>query len=875
MNKVYKYLSLIGILMLVSPSLFPQRVYIEDNQFKINGKQWWINGANTPWDHWNDLGGNFDISFWNNHFIELNKAGINATRIWLSCNGAGGVNITDEGYVTGPTNAFWEDMDSLMNIARRHKVYIMGALISFDHTKEGNPKYLAWRKMYADTSNMKSFTENYAVPLVKRYADNPYLFSIDICNEIIWVSDTEGSESGQVPWSDIQYLLAKTAQRIHEESEVLVCESNYIKYVSPNYNGNKYSDAALQKQVPDADAYLDFYKIHYYSWVYPWFDGFHAEHTPDHYGIAEKPCITGEMAANRITGNNASGSQVFSMSVADAYELHFQNGWQGAMAWTSNGVDGNGDLNNNLRDATLTFLSNHFELVGKKHSASNPGDPNFNYIGRIDRRNILQPAMQYAGNYIHTKFGGTSLKVVLSSIRSKKDQDVLFVIDSLDPIEYKLSKSAIHETIDVAMDLTDTIHELYIAKLEGPGTGAFGLEFNGLVIDNDTAIYSTTEPDLKIEVYGDSFTEGVGGDCIENDGDCGNNNAWYGYANVLARKLNARIHNNGIGGLAVLDNTGWYQSKTTGFETTYDKLIPTNENGNKYIDWDFSDYTPDLMIFAFGINDQYTNGFEDTVKWKITYKALIRELVNHRGEDVKILVSPGNINTTEAYRYSKSVVREMKNLGYSIWYHQYSFELSAHPNRSEHALMAQELYDFIQTEEILGDTNKNPRLHDVLIDIQNGHVEIVPDKDGYQFKEEVTITAFPDEGYVFSGWSGDTISDNSKITLNVERLVRIKANMEEEPASPVYQNKTDNEFKIYPNPVKAGNDILISSTNPDLFKNSSVFVYSVTGDLVHIKMLNSERNEKTVSLMLPLSRGFYILALNSQKYKLVQSIIIK
>lgn len=357
-------------IFLVLLAFFPlwlsgQRIYIENNYFFSNGDTIWLNGANTPWDNWNDLGGAFNYNWWNNHFKELHEAGINCTRVWLTCNGGGGVKIDNEGFVTGPTSEFWTDMDSLMSIARRYKIHLMGALISFDHTRTGNPFYAQWRKMYSSEETMDSFVENYAVPLLKRYNDNPYMFSIDVCNEILWVSNTENTEMGSVPWSALQYLVAKTAQRVHEESDVLVCTSNYLKYTSSKYEGNKWSDEALQNLVNDPDAYLDFYKIHYYSWVYPWFDGFHADHTPSFYNIDEKPCISGEFSAKGIYYQDRStGQDRFLYSTKEAYKLHYQNGWQGAMAWTSNGVDSNGDLNNDLRTATLSFQSKHPDLVG-------------------------------------------------------------------------------------------------------------------------------------------------------------------------------------------------------------------------------------------------------------------------------------------------------------------------------------------------------------------------------------------------------------------------------------------------------------------------------------------------------------------------------
>jgi hypothetical protein len=68
----------------------------------LEGKRIWINGTNTPWNKWNDFGGNYDDSWWDKHFAELHNAGINAARVWINCNnGNGAILIEDKGMVSG------------------------------------------------------------------------------------------------------------------------------------------------------------------------------------------------------------------------------------------------------------------------------------------------------------------------------------------------------------------------------------------------------------------------------------------------------------------------------------------------------------------------------------------------------------------------------------------------------------------------------------------------------------------------------------------------------------------------------------------------------------------------------------------------------
>ena len=113
-----------------------RRVTVEGTSFKVDGKELWFNGVNTPWDNWNDFGGEYDAQFWDEHFAQLHDKGINASRVWISCNGEVGVKIKEDGSVTGLKDKMWEDLDSFFQIAKKHEIYIMATLMSFDHCKD-------------------------------------------------------------------------------------------------------------------------------------------------------------------------------------------------------------------------------------------------------------------------------------------------------------------------------------------------------------------------------------------------------------------------------------------------------------------------------------------------------------------------------------------------------------------------------------------------------------------------------------------------------------------------------------------------------------------------------------------------------------------
>jgi hypothetical protein len=65
-----------------------------------------------------------------------------------------------------------------------------------------------------------------------------------------------------------------------------------------------------------------------------------------------KPSLIGECSA-RGTRNN---------TLISDFESALQNGWEGVMPWTSNGVDGNGGFDE-LAPATRYMLEHYRELV--------------------------------------------------------------------------------------------------------------------------------------------------------------------------------------------------------------------------------------------------------------------------------------------------------------------------------------------------------------------------------------------------------------------------------------------------------------------------------------------------------------------------------
>ena len=122
------------------------------------------------------------------------------------------------------------------------------------------------------------------------------------------------------------------------------------------------------------------------------------------------------------------------------------------------------------------------------------------------------------------------------------------------------------------------------------------LDFLGLLIDRSAHMLPAPKrPSRRMECYGDSVSAGEVCEALDCIGraDPENHegiysNAWYSYAFITARKLQAELHDIAQGGIALLDRTGYFHAPDyVGMESAWDKLRYCDYFGD-ITPWDFS-----------------------------------------------------------------------------------------------------------------------------------------------------------------------------------------------------------------------------------------------------------------------------------------------
>lgn len=255
------------------------------------------------------------------------------------------------------------------------------------------------------------------------------------------------------------------------------------------------------------------------------------------------------------------------------------------------------------------------------------------YVGRINNADKARPVLAWPYSSVETIFTGTSVGAVIKSINFQENIWLGVIIDGVQQ-KVKMNGNREDELYIFAEGLEDKEHTLKIFKRMAAG---HYVDLCGIVIDAGASVRNPNHKfDMKIEFYGDSVTAGEVTEALWYEGQCDPNhcsqydNSHFSYAASLARKLNAEAHICGQGGIALFDGTGWFCSdQLTGMLSCYDKVqySPYYER----TEWDFSRFTPDIVVIAIGQND--ANPEPERIKtpeyrrgWKDAYIGMLNDI---------------------------------------------------------------------------------------------------------------------------------------------------------------------------------------------------------------------------------------------------------
>lgn len=347
-----------------------------------------------------------------------------------------------------------------------------------------------------------------------------------------------------------------------------------------------------------------------------------------------------------------------------------------------------------------------------------PSDKNLYYMGRLDKSSPDRVKFYYSGSLIRMNFKGTGVK---ARIRNHRFYNVMELGVICDGFESKVTFEQTEEeiTLTLAEKLEQGIHSITLFKRQD---ATHWFEFLGFEITGDAEILPPPKKsDRRIEVYGDSVSAGAVCEATEFTGKCDPeghdgiyDNSWHSYISITARNLGAQLHNNAQGGIALFDRSGYYHSPDCiGIETAYDKLCYFPEG--TYSQWDFSQYVPQIVVFAFGQNDNHNEGHEDfdihepeyRSRWKKRYKEVLLDIRSRYGNPTFILITTVLMHDPDRDNAIEEIKNELITDGlvpqdklFHLMFTRNGKATPGHPRIPEQQEMAEELTCFISS---LGD----------------------------------------------------------------------------------------------------------------------------------------------------------------------------
>ncbi len=261
-----------------------------------------------------------------------------------------------------------------------------------------------------------------------------------------------------------------------------------------------------------------------------------------------------------------------------------------------------------------------------------------------------------------------------------------------------------------AADLEPGWHEAHVYRRSATWRGT--LLWKGIAVAEGCAVAEAPMPasGLALEMYGDSV---LSGEAVEHVGfeeqedavalehsyagpEDRATNAWWGYGAILARTLGCRASIQGIGGVSLLDGTGWYcQPEPVGLESTFDKACPIP---GRMTPWDFGRFRADWVLIGIGQNDANGGRPHDPdfrARWRDTYLGVIRRLRQAHGDPRFLLFTTILMHDPV---WDELLDEVASQAGSGVFRHRFRRNGAAtpgHPRIAEQIEMAEELADAI------------------------------------------------------------------------------------------------------------------------------------------------------------------------------------
>jgi hypothetical protein len=325
-------------------------------------------------------------------------------------------------------------------------------------------------------------------------------------------------------------------------------------------------------------------------------------------------------------------------------------------------------------------------------------DPNLAYAGRIGT-GADASVFYWPGSSVTMDFEGTQVRALL---KDDSCNDYFYaIIDSATQVRFRLDTMK-HSYI-LASGLSPGRHSVQLFKLTDVLWGKTW--FYGFILTQGDKVLSPPPPPVrKIEFYGNSVTTGCSVEMApgEDSGDGIYCNNYLSYAAITARHYNAGFHCISMSGIGLM--AGWVPVI---MPELYNRVDPDGPAGK----WDFSKFTPAIVVIDLLQNDTWLVNMPDNPQFKIrfgtkkpgetyivnAYKNFV-ETIRSKYPAASIICTLGNTDATkEGSPWPGYIVKAVGLINDpNIYTHFFPFKNTpGHPKIKEQQAMAQSLISFI------------------------------------------------------------------------------------------------------------------------------------------------------------------------------------
>lgn len=325
-------------------------------------------------------------------------------------------------------------------------------------------------------------------------------------------------------------------------------------------------------------------------------------------------------------------------------------------------------------------------------------DAKIQYEGRIEKKEGDASYLYWPGTTVKIRFKGTGIKVIMEDdkINNNKNRNFFYVIvdGKVNYNKFEINKGK--QTYTLADKLDDAEHTLELFKLNSMHPGyprGYAKLYGFELIGGGEFLPSPKEKKREMEFYGNSITCGYGIEDYEggHGGQSLYENNYKAYGAITARYFNAEYRCIAKSGVGLIKGT-----TKPDMPELYDLINPSDQRTS----WDFSNYSPDIVVVNLLQNDAFQIPDVSRKKVDRTYKKFI-SAIREKYQEAYIICVLGPMSATNTKKWPqiiKTAVKELKDDKIYTLFFPYR-EKPGHPLEEEHKKMAGKLIDFIKNRD--------------------------------------------------------------------------------------------------------------------------------------------------------------------------------